>query len=228
MSLVRFNALAGIPLHYDRYLPPSPHVYGTRGKQLFFKAAPRMLGALEACFEQLSSECPMGRPQVITTAGAWVSKGGSHGKGIGFDLDGLHWEGNQWIATSYPQSPSFYLGIESVLRQHFGTVLGFNYDRRHEDHFHIDLGTAVGFNRYSKSRTEYVQACLLHLHGYQIDIDGRYGPDTTATVKEALADLQISGGLSSKENWHQFLRTNAKLGLGACLIAAPEQLPRSA
>ena len=42
------------------------------------------------------------------------------------------------MVRSYPQERRFYLAVEAVMRQHFGTVLSDHYDAAHRDPLHSD------------------------------------------------------------------------------------------
>jgi len=209
MTLTAFNELAGAGLHYDRYDPESGHGYGTRGKPFSPRATVDMADRLDECFRALFFQAPHGNADVVTSAGAYVNKPGQHGKGRAFDLDGIFWAETQLIAIEYPAKPHLYLAVESVLRQYFGTVLNFNYNRAHEDHFHMDLGTSVGFNRMSKSRVEYLQASMFYVHDMQVGVDGIWGPETGSASRIVLSDLGVTGGLSTKANWLKYLDMTA-------------------
>lgn len=212
MALQTFAQLANVPVHYDRYDPESGFGYGTRGKPFKPRATPAMISMLQACFSDIFSQSPFGPGEVVTSAGAFVEKPGYHGSGQAFDLDGIFWSQTQLVAIEYPKKPHLYLAIESIIRQHFGTVLNYNYNAAHKDHFHMDLGTSVGFQKMSKSRVEYLQASLFYVHGYQIGIDGVWGPSTEKVVKVALSELGIGGSPTSKATWVAYLRITAARG----------------
>lgn len=212
MLLETFSHLAGVPVHYDRYAKDSGFGYGTRGKPHLAKATPEMIRTLENCFIDIFSLSPFGPAEVIITAGAYVDKPGQHGLGQAFDLDGIFWSKERFIALEYPVRPHIYLAVESVIRQHFGTVLNYNYNPAHQDHFHLDIGTPVGFQEDSKSRVEYLQASLLHIHRYHVEINGVWGAATDKVTSEALRGLGITGSIKTKEVWLEYLRITTILG----------------
>ena len=111
----RFEKLAGVPVHYDRLA--APFGYGTRGKPHTFYCAGTFEAALERCLQELWELCPLGRPEVITSAGAWVEKPGYHGQGRAFDLDGLFWVTKSFV-TRYDGfeggDRTFYHAVEAV------------------------------------------------------------------------------------------------------------------
>jgi hypothetical protein len=205
MSLITFTEIAGVPVHYDRYEASSGFGYGTRGKPFKPRATRAMIDALDACFAQLFARAPWGAPEVIASAGAYTAKAGHHGLGQAFDLDALFWRDRHLVAIEFPAKPHLYLAVESVVRQHFGTVLNYNYNEAHRDHLHIDLGTAVGFQKYSKSRVEFVQAALLYVHGYEVGVDGVWGPGVAEVAATALRELQIPGAIGQRAAWMAFL-----------------------
>lgn len=209
MALQTFTTLAGAPVHYDRFPAETGFGYGTRGKPFQPRATAAMIATLESCFRDVFAQSPFGSGEVITSAGAHVVKPGFHGSGQAFDLDGIFWSAKQLIAIEYPSKPHLYLAIESILRQHFGTVLAYNYNPDHRDHFHMDLGTAIGFQKMSKSRVEYLQASLFYVHGHPVRIDGVWGPSTEGFTKLALSELGLSGSLSTKAVWIGYLQQTA-------------------
>lgn len=210
MSIQTFTELAGVPVHYDRYDASSGYGYGTRGKPFRPRATQKMIATLQACFRDLFEQAPLGPAEVVTSAGALVEKPGYHGSGQAFDLDGIFWKNTHLVALEYPAKPHLYLAVESVLRQHFGTVLAYNYNADHKDHFHLDPGTAVGFQRLSKSRVEYLQASLFYVHGYPLGIDGVWGPSVEHVARQAMADLKISGALNTQAAWIQYLKITTR------------------
>ncbi len=209
MALQVFTHLDDVPLHYDRFAAESGFGYGTRGKPFKPRATPAMITRLQSCFADIFAQQPLGRAEVITSAGAYVQKEGFHGSGDAFDLDGIHWKSEKFIALEFPKKPHLYLAIESVVRKYFGTVLAYHYNTAHQDHLHLDSGTAVGFQKMSKSRVEYLQATLLYIHGYHIGIDGVWGPSTEKITRVALDGLNIDGSVSSLDTWLAYLKVTA-------------------
>ena len=108
------------------------------------------------------------------------------------------------MADTFPQRPQLYLGIEAILRKHFGTVLSYDYNRAHEDHFHFDNGTAVKFKTAAKSHVIFVQNAIALVYQIKIGRDGVWGPQTDREVK-ALRDRFGIGALSNVDNWKAFL-----------------------
>lgn len=200
--MTRFSSLAGVPVNYARE-PVAP--YGTRGRAHTFECTPGFLRKLEACFDELFRVSPLGRAEIITSAGAQVNKPGFHGLGRAFDLDALFWPGRDFITLRFPTDQKFYLGVEAVLRKHFGTVLNYLYNSDHHDHLHVDDGSEVGFVRSSKARVLFVQAALTHVLGTPVDIDGAYGPETEGGLRTAFERLGLTGDINAREVWLEFL-----------------------
>jgi Extensin-like protein C-terminus len=207
MAFEKVSQLAGIPIHYDRFKEED---YGQPGHPYSVHMTYSLHKKLEACFSELFSEMPaeFGSAKYILTGGAYVQKPGYHGLGRAFDLDGLVWEDRAWVADTFPHHPQLYLGIESIVRQHFGTVLTYSYNDAHEDHMHLDDGSDVGFEQMSKSRVVYVQNALHYVHGIPVGRDGVWGPETESAMNMARKDLRL-GSFSDKANWAAFLKATA-------------------
>jgi len=214
-----FDSLSGVPVHYDR---PPLAPYGSRGVPHRFHCTDNFETKLNGCFTELWQVCPLGRAEVITSAGAFVDKPGFHGRGEAFDLDGLHWAGRAFVTLNYPSDSRFYLGVEAVLRKHFGTVLDYHYNPAHRDHLHIDTGGEVGFNRSLKSKVFFLQAALTEVLDIPVGIDGVWGDETSGAAAQALTRLGISGQLETKAVWLQFLSQIATRGFGAAPVITIE------
>ena len=197
-----FTTLNGVPVHYDR-LPLAE--YGSRGKPYDFHATKEFEDKLDACFAELEQTCPLGRPEVITSAGAWVDKDGEHGKGKAFDLDGIHWSNRKFVCLNFPNDRHFYIGVEAVLRKFFPTVLNYYFNTDHHDHLHMDLSRTLAFKRSRRSQVFFLQSALTHVLEIPVDIDGGWGPQTAGATTQALAELNIDGQLENLETWMQFL-----------------------
>ncbi len=186
-----FTQLAGVPVHYDRFQDPR-FSYGTRGKPLRFHATEAFERKLDICFEELWQVCPLASAEVITSAGAFVDKPGAHGQGSGFDIDGIFWADKTFITLHYPQDRRFYLGVEALLRKHFGTVLNYEYNQAHRDHFHVDDLQPIGFFAHHRSRVLFLQMALTYLFGRPVEVDGLIGPETNGAARDLLVGLGLS------------------------------------
>ncbi|MPZ87394.1 MAG: hypothetical protein GEU81_04835 [Nitriliruptorales bacterium] len=205
-----FSDITGTPTNYAR---TTRQDYGTRGRRATFHCTSRFYNVMTAAFRELWEVCPLGRAQVIVCAGAYVNKPGQHGRGQAFDLDALFWAHRSLVALNYPSDSRFYLGVESILRRHCGTVLDYHYNAAHRDHMHIDAGTTVGFTTGSPSRVKYVQATLGAIYGRAVVIDGLYGPQTDGAINAVLAQQGLAGPLTNVTHWRAFLLRTARLGL---------------
>ena len=186
-----FRTLAGVPVHYARYADPR-YGYGTRGKPYRFYCDDNFRTTLNQCFDELWTVCPLGEAEVITSAGCYVDKPGSHRLGRGFDLDAIFWSDTAFVTLHYPQDRAFYLGVEAILRKHFGTVLNFEYDAAHQDHFHIDDLSPIGFFPHHRSRVLFLQTALTYLFDTPVAIDGQIGPQTNGAARHVLDDLGLA------------------------------------
>ena len=234
-----FKMLGGhVPVHYDR--KPPNFGLGTRGTPGTWHCTTSFEKKLDNCFVELWEKCPLGKADVICTAGAWVNKSGMHGMGRAFDLDAIFWGDRMVLALNYPNDRIAYLGIESILRKHFGTVLNYAYNAAHRDHWHIDDGTSVGFQTGSESRVKYLQMALNDVFETEkrLEVDGAYGKNTRTAAREVLIELQLASSdeiasdskldQTLKRVWSQFLDATAKRGLAVLKpAAAPEQVSAS-
>lgn len=206
------NNINGIPLHYARL---TNHPYGTRGKQRDFWIEEGFLSVLEAAIKEIFDNCPLGKPEVITTAGIFVNKPGQHRFGKAFDLDAIFWEDETLVTTNFFHQKELYLGIESFLRKHFGIVLNYMYPN-HKDHWHVDTSVPVDFNETSRSETLYVQMVLKYIYGEEILVDGLWGRQTRGAVTRVFEKLQISTPITTKANYLQFLDKTGTIAYELC------------
>jgi len=201
------NTINGIPLHYARL---TNHPYGTRGEQRQFKIDAQFLKTLEAAFEEVFLNCPLGKPEIITTAGILVNKPGMHGHGKAFDIDAIFWKDNSLVTSNFIHQKELYIGIECFLRKHFGIVLNNLYPNHH-DHWHIDTSVVVDYNKGSKSETLFVQMSLRYIYEKPVIIDGIWGRQTRSYIEEVFSRLQIATPITTKTNYIKFLDLTGKI-----------------
>jgi hypothetical protein len=183
-----FRTLAGVSVRYDR--SPEPGLgYGTAGQSWKFHCTTAFNTKLRQCFQELWDVCPLGQANLILSAGTYVDKPGAHGLGRAFDLDGILWNGKTFMTLGYPHDTRFYLGVEAILRKHFGTVLNYLYDPAHHDHLHVEDLSPVGYNPAHRSRVLYLQMVLTHLFGLPVSMDGLTGPQTNGAARELMIDF---------------------------------------
>lgn len=212
MADIRIDNLAGKPLLYDR---SSTAHYGVGGVPTRPFINPTFAAECEACFVELVAKLKDDaglEVEKILTGG--VSRAGSgtslHHQNRAFDLDALLFtDGSNWVSTTFPQRPQLYLGIEAILRRHFGTVLSYDYNKAHRDHFHFDNGTAVKFKTAAKSHVIFLQNVIALVYQTPVGRDGVWGPQTDREVKTLRERLGI-GALSNKDNWLAFLEQVAR------------------
>ena len=217
-----FNALGGVPTHYDRL---TPEAYGTRnGPHRSFNATAAFTAKLNAAFNELWELCPFGRAEMIATAGAFVNKPGFHGQGRAFDLDAIFWPNNVNFVTLEDgfrnRNRNLYFAVEAVLRRHFGQILNYNFNAAHRDHFHID-DVAPGFVTTSRSATFFLQNVLITVYGQEIGLDGDFGQQTRGAAERVFESLDILGGLEDDEAWRTFLRETARRAFAAAAGGGP-------
>ena len=227
MALVRVDNLAGVPLFYDRFKSGS---YGVEAVSMKPFIDDKFHALCETAFANIQSVFSKSGYEItqIWSGGAGRSGTGKsfHHTNRAFDLDALVFDNKpMWVAITFPQRPFLYLAIEACLRLEFGTVLNYDYNSAHEDHFHFDNGTSPGFKRHAKSHVLFLQHCLQKLFNQSVGssgVDGVMGGDTDAALRQALKELGI-GGLSDKQNWKQFLQVCAETALDFenSLVSAP-------
>ena len=210
MALKKVKAIDGIPLHYAR---TQAHPYGSRGIPVTFRMEKKFHATLVTCIEELFAACPLGKPEVITSAGTFVNKPGAHGRGTAIDIDAIFWKDFTLVTRSYPTNTELYLGVESFLRRHFGIVLNYVYNAAHEDHWHVDNSVSVSFNKRSRSKVLYLQLTLKHLYGINVVIDGLFGPQTAGAYADATARLGLTDSLN-KANWLRYLDYTGRVAFG--------------
>lgn len=215
MSKIRVREVADLPLLYDRR-PPSN--YGVTGIPVHPFINTEFAVEVELAMRQVVlalQGAGLGTARAILFGGIGRSGTGKslHHTNRAFDLDGLMFtDAENWVADTFPVQPLIYLGIEAVLRQHFGTVLTYMYNSDHQDHFHFDNGERVGFVRHSKSRVLFLQNALSHVFDTPVGIDGVYGPATADAERRIRRELGI-GGFSKLGNWVAFLSAVEELAL---------------
>lgn len=210
MALIRVSNLAGIPLFYDRYNNTSYGVSAVPMRPYIDEAFHELC---ETCFGELNTFLGRYSKGIVQIWSGGVGRQGTgtsyHHSNRAFDLDALIMnDGDRWIATSFPQRPHIYLAIESYLRMQFGTVLNYQYNAAHEDHFHFDNGTNPSFNKHAKSRVTYLQNALKFGFGGVLGVDGVWGPETARQQRLVFDDLGI-GSIYTLNNWHEFLQIAA-------------------
>lgn len=147
----------------------------------------------------LLAKVEMTAPSLILTGGLYVNKAGQHGQGLAIDVDGLWWsEVNKFLTINAPTDWYRYLRIEASLRKVFGTVLNYDYNAAHRDHWHCDLGTSTAW-RHVESQTKFVQRVLNELYKETLPIDGKWLGDTITAAKNAGYELDKDG------HWDRFL-----------------------
>jgi len=186
MDLVSFDSLAGAHVSYARQ-PVA--MYGTKGKYPRTVRLDRPFHTqLVACLSELWS-VSWGPAEVLVSGGCYVEKSGRHGEGRAIDIDALWWEGRPPVITrNAPHDAVRYLGVEAVLRKHIGTVLGYWYNKDHEDHWHCDNGMPPAYREGSRSQVVFIQAALSYVHLYPVVIDGEVGKKTRTALAMALGE----------------------------------------
>jgi hypothetical protein len=242
-KFVTFHKLGDVPVYYARVNAAYGDLSKTTSRTIRGRTrrlAPAFLKRLSACIAEVYwvSYGSLGPLGAVVSGGAQVRESDKRGprdrhvRGIAFDLGGLHWE--QDLGGDYPsrqvltclgaaalrgrgeESP-LYLGVEACLRRHFGTVLGIHHNAAHQNHWHLDTGTRVGFwstGFGSKTRIVFLQAAVAAVWGQAIAVDGDYGPKTRKAVREVRAQLSLGPFENLDGNaWQRFLLLTAMAGI---------------
>jgi hypothetical protein len=213
--------VGSMEIRYDRI---DREMYGTRGiGPRKVRALPSFWASLDAWAAHLAEVCPAGVPEVLATGGFQVDKGNAnnaHRRGIAFDLDGLFWEKDKiapFVTLRGPDDVHRYLAIEAGLRQYFGVILGWWWNRAHKDHFHVSAKSFPGWGtpRRVDQKTLFVQLSLTHVLDRPVKIDGRWGPETRGAVEQIL--MEVGPGaldLGAAGAWESFCRAVELVGWG--------------
>lgn len=180
-----FDSIASVPLCYIR--SPKPVL------PYNIKLSPSFHDTLHNCFTDLFSYPWMPKASAIITAGGYVDKPGEHGGGRAIDIDGfIWWEDGTHFNTavlSSEQDAKLYYRIQSVFMSWFGLVLGRDYNKAHEDHWHIDASRSIAFRHNSRACVSFIQASYNVLHskpGKGIEVDGSWGPATREAMRSVV------------------------------------------
>jgi hypothetical protein len=230
-KLVSFDSMADIPCYYARVNA----AYGDLSKTTKTrkrKLHPSFLKKMDACMQELwwITSAIYGGIEALVSGGAYVKKAGWHGKGKAYDLGGIHWQEGP-VLTTLEVAENFhdeileldlsnyllYMGCESVLRRHFGTVLGIHYNKQHWNHWHIDPGSKVGYwgkGFGSSTRVTFLQEVLKHVWDVDAGItDGKEGAKTRRAIKEVREKLSLEKPLTDQTTWLQFLLLTAMVAI---------------
>lgn len=209
--MITISRLGIVPLEYDRL---TPEAYGNfelsaaRAEQVDILFGARC----ETAFNALWSKHPLGTPRAILHAGFFAAKPGEHGTGEAFDLDGIVWP-DERIFTVQDEGMSLHgLGIQAHLYMYFGVMLNEHHSAAHADHFHLDSSRPVGY-RNSSSLNMTIQHMLNEVYGYELDVDGDFGPKTRKAVTDVQSEQGLVGGQSlySLLEWNEFMEKTRDL-----------------
>jgi len=169
-------------------------------KSLSFQFDSKFFAAFEECFLEIEKRYK--KVSRVILAGAYVEKPGSHKLGRAADLDGIEFEdGSRWDATGRDRLAA---AIQGIFARKFGVVLGWTFDEAHEDHLHVDDTFDFGFRSNWKSVTGFVQ-WVLRLDGFNVEIDGVWGPLTQRAFWNSLGKLIREDDLPSNADYREFL-----------------------
>ncbi len=138
-------------------------------------------------------------PAYILTGGLTVNKPGEHSMGNAIDIDGFWWsDTEEFLAINAPSDWFKYIKIEATLRKVFGTVLNYDYNADHHNHWHCDLGGNTTW-RAVRSQVLFAQRALNVIWQESLTVDGNWGPASNAAAIRNGYNLSAPGG------WDHFL-----------------------
>jgi N-acetylmuramoyl-L-alanine amidase len=142
----------------------------------------------------------MNAPRYVMTGGLHVSKPGEHGAGNAIDVDGFWWsDTDKFQAINAPRDWYTYLTIEASLRKCFGTVLNYDYNAAHHDHWHCDLGYPTTWRR-AASQVLFVKRALKEIwRESSLTVSRTWDAAAAQAATRAGYDLATSGA------WDRFL-----------------------
>jgi hypothetical protein len=212
------SELVGVPLFYER----AP--VGPPAKARSFPVDPTFVPVLEQTVREVKARVPAeyGELVRIVSAGFRVGNAGMHGKGRACDWDRLVFE-NVEIApldgdhAGPKKAAQRYWGFAAICRANSAFVLHGFYDALHRDHIHQDNMASLNWNPGSEAGVKLAQAVLNTIFGNNLDIDGKFGTDTSNALKAAIAKVGLNGPVEDVTTWRKFLRRSGRLGfvLGA-------------
>ncbi len=199
MGLTNITHAGSYRLAYDRL---KAHGYGVIEPEpgrsnRNFRGEPRLQAALDAWAPYITQV--ENAPAYILTGGLYVDKGGQHGAGLAIDVDGLWWSASdKFLANDAPTDWIRYLRLEATLRKVFGTVLNYDYNAAHHDHWHCDLGRPTHW-RAAESQAKFAQRVLNEVFGKNLTVDGDWGPKSQAD------SISVGYDFSQEGEWDRFL-----------------------
>jgi len=161
----------------------------------------RGTAALQAALNQWASflDRILSPPSYILTGGLYRDKPGEHGKGNAIDVDGFWWsDDNKFLAKEAPTDWIKYLTVEASLRKVFGTVLNYDYNQAHQDHWHCDLGAGIAW-RTVRSQALFAQRALNEIWNEKLKVDGKWGNLSKSAMARQGYEFPASG------EWDRFL-----------------------
>lgn len=157
----------------------------------------------------------------LATFGTWLPDDGScdswHHAGRALDVTTLSdatgtvasCRYDRWGADPAPDRLGAYWALAASLHAHFAYVLTYLYDAAHANHIHVDNGLSgadrSAFTGFSRVQNQAVQAICTHLWAVPTPVTGSWDRETRSAVRTVLGRLGVSGGLTTRQVWQDFL-----------------------
>jgi len=213
ISLESISKLDGVPLFFARGVEPRPQT---------FSVDPHFRDVLVRTVRSVRARAPesFGDLVRITSAGIFVNKPGMHGVGRACDHDA--WTFAQVDIRPIRQDHAAeslsrrmrYWALAALIRSHSAFVLHGQYNVAHRDHIHQDNGGSRSFSTSSEATVKLVQAIcnVIFDQSPRLVVDGVFGSNTSAAVKEAMTTVDLAGNVFDSTQWTRFLRRSGRLG----------------
>jgi len=143
----------------------------------------------------------MNAPQYILTSGLYTPDGGEyHRRGLAIDVSGFWWaESDQYMATEAEDDWIRYLRIGATLRKAFGTVLNYDYNAQHRNHWHCSVRGTTNW-RGVETQAFFAQRVLKEVFGENsVAVDGQWGPSSQQAAQRHGFDF------TQAAHWDRFL-----------------------
>ncbi len=208
-DLICLRAINGVPLNYLSAFDTSVRPQRGISAPNEFKMRPKLRDALRRFLTEMTSagiavEQILSQGATLCRCIAGKNELSDHSKGEAIDIGGVRLAaplGRESLAINFTDSGERPLirRINACLRLAFPTVLDYNYNSAHHNHFHCDFTGGVRAPK-SRSTVLFVQEALSFVLGRSIAVDGSYGSQTEQALRDfgaSAAELASTEGLNA-------------------------------
>lgn len=215
-NLVCTNNIDGIPFEYPTKIARHPesglYVISRRQHTRTQRFTRSVKGALSEFLRNMS-RCAMPVEAIITAGSLYcrcisnTNRLSNHSFGDAIDIVGVRWSAvggpasqlRETIVHNYrdPVQRALLRRMNACLRLSFSTVIDYNYNRAHRDHFHVDMNRGRGWNPRGRTTLVFVQEALSDALQRSIPISGKLDSATLRALSE-FSGQNVSGSISSQ------------------------------